>query len=80
MYRRVAEADEAADTTALAALAWELYGLVGSLVADRDALRARLQGSARPDRAGGREPAGKRLRGAYRTTSSEPPRPSPGGG
>lgn len=42
LYSRLAEADEAQDTKTLAALAWELYGLLGSLVADRNALRARL--------------------------------------
>jgi hypothetical protein len=41
-YSRLAEADEADDTAALAALAWELYGLVGSLAADRNFLRAEL--------------------------------------
>lgn len=46
LYSRLAAADEAADATALAALAWELYGLAGSLIADRDALRARLRGTA----------------------------------
>jgi hypothetical protein len=46
LYGRLAAADEAADTTALADLAWELYGLTGSLIADRDALRARLRGTA----------------------------------
>jgi hypothetical protein len=42
LYGRLAEADEAEDTKTLAALAWALYGLLGSLVADRNALRARL--------------------------------------
>jgi hypothetical protein len=46
LYSRLAAADEAADATALAALAWELYGLAGSLAADRDALRARLRATA----------------------------------
>ncbi len=41
-YTRLAEADEAGDAQALAALAWELYGLLGAVTADLNALRARL--------------------------------------
>ena len=43
LYSRLAEADEAENSKVLAALAWHLYGLAGSLVADRDALRAGLR-------------------------------------
>jgi hypothetical protein len=42
LYSRLIEADQAQDSNALAALAWELYGLLGSLAADRNALRGRL--------------------------------------
>jgi hypothetical protein len=42
LYIRLAEADEAQDADALAALAWELYGLLGTVTADLTALRARL--------------------------------------
>lgn len=41
-YTRLAEADEAGDAQALAALAWELYGFLGAVMADLNALRARL--------------------------------------
>ena len=43
LYSCLTEADETGNADALAALAWELYGLLGPLVADRDALRARLR-------------------------------------
>jgi len=42
LYTRLADADEAWDADALAALAWELYGLLGTVAADLTALRARL--------------------------------------
>jgi hypothetical protein len=42
LYTRLADADEARDAGALAALAWELYGLLGTVVAELEALRARL--------------------------------------
>ncbi len=42
LYTRLADADEAQDADALAALAWELYGLLGTVAADLTALRARL--------------------------------------
>ncbi len=42
LYTRLADADEAQDAGALAALAWELYGLLGTVAADLTALRARL--------------------------------------
>lgn len=42
LYNRLADADEADDGRALAALAWELYGLLGSVATDLDAVRARL--------------------------------------
>ena len=42
LYSRLAEADEDGDATALAALAWELYGLLGLDEDDLSSLRARL--------------------------------------
>ena len=42
LYTRLADADEAQNADALAAPAWELYGLLGSVTADSTALRARL--------------------------------------
>ena len=42
LYGRLAEADETEDAKALAALAWELYGLLGLGEAGLNALRARL--------------------------------------
>jgi len=42
LYTCLADADEAQDADALAALAWELYGLLGAVAADLTALRARL--------------------------------------
>ena len=42
LYTRLADADEAQDADALVAVAWELYGLLGTLTADLTALRARL--------------------------------------
>lgn len=41
-YTRLADADEAQDADALAAVAWELYGLLGTVAAELTALRARL--------------------------------------
>jgi hypothetical protein len=42
LYSRLAEADEAEDAKALAALAWELYGLLGLDEADLSSVRTRL--------------------------------------
>ena len=42
LYSRLAEADEDGDAEALAALAWELYGLLGLDEYDLHSLRARL--------------------------------------
>ena len=42
LYGRLAEADETDDAKALAALAWELYGLLGLEEADLNCLRVRL--------------------------------------
>jgi hypothetical protein len=42
LYSRLAEADEDGDASALAALAWELYGLLGLDEDDLNDLRARL--------------------------------------
>jgi hypothetical protein len=41
-YTRLVEADEAGDAQALAGLVWELYGLLGLVIADLNTLRARL--------------------------------------
>ena len=42
LYTRLADADEAQDADVLAVLAWELYGLLGTVAADLTTLRARL--------------------------------------
>jgi hypothetical protein len=42
LYTRLADADEAQDAGALAAVAWDLYGLLGTVTAELTALRARL--------------------------------------
>lgn len=67
LYNRLAEADEADDTAALATLAWGLYGLVGSLAADRNSLRAELQqvlaGRVSGSRSARLGPAGKACQG-----------------
>ena len=42
LYSRLAEADEDGDAQVLAALAWELYGLLGLDEHDLNALRSRL--------------------------------------
>ena len=42
LYGRLVDADEAQDAGALAAVAWELYGLLGTVAAELTALRARL--------------------------------------
>ncbi len=54
LYTRLADADEAQDAGALAALAWELYGLLGTVAADLAALRARFHNmtAGPPSRAG----------------------------
>lgn len=63
LYNRLAEADEADDTAALASLAWGLYGLAGSLAADRNSLRAELHqvlaGTVSSRRSASFRPAGK---------------------
>lgn len=63
LYNRLAEADEADDTAALATLAWELYGLLGSLMADRNSLRSELHqvlaGAVSGRRSASFRPAGK---------------------
>lgn len=43
LYGRLSTADETGDTTALAGLAWELYGLLGTVAADLNTLRSRLR-------------------------------------
>jgi hypothetical protein len=42
LYSRLAEADECGDAKALAALAWELYGLLGLDEGDLNSLRTRV--------------------------------------
>ena len=42
LYIRLAGADELQNANALAAVAWELYGLLGTVAAELAAARARL--------------------------------------
>jgi hypothetical protein len=43
LYTRLADADQARDAETLAAVAWELYGLLGTVSAELTALRARFR-------------------------------------
>lgn len=43
LYSRLAAADEARDAAALAALAWQIYGLLATTAADLYALRVRFR-------------------------------------
>jgi hypothetical protein len=48
LYIRLADADEAQNAKALAAVAWELYGLLGTVAAELTAARACLHHMHRP--------------------------------
>ena len=43
LYSRLAAADEARDAAALAAVAWQIYGLLATAAADLCALRVRFR-------------------------------------
>jgi hypothetical protein len=43
LYSRLSDADAAQDPDALATLAWELYGELGTVQAQLDSARARLR-------------------------------------
>ena len=71
LYSRLAEADECGDAKALAALAWELYGLLGLDEGDLSSLRVRLHQLPAPDRS----PRGLRAPGSpgiYLRVTSHP--------
>jgi hypothetical protein len=53
LYSRLAAADEARDAAALAALAWQIYGLLAATSADLGALRARFRMYVTSPRASG---------------------------
>ena len=58
LYSSLLAADEAGDATALAAVAWQMYGQLATTAADLGALRARFRVyAASPHASGRRRPA-----------------------
>lgn len=55
LYSRLAAADEACDAAALAAMAWQIYGLLATTAADLSALRGRFRVYAACPRGSGGE-------------------------
>lgn len=55
LYASLLEADEAGDTAALAAVAWQMYGHLATTAADLGALRARFRVYAAASHASGRQ-------------------------